>query len=292
MQNMKIVQIIGGLGNQLFQYAFGIALHHETGDQILFDKTWFDKTHTTPRAYHLDKYNTNISLATKHQISWMQKPLYLRITNPIRAFFHIKKQKRVRHEKHNIVYCPELFTFRGNQYYNGYYQCENYFKKYRDEILNNFKLIVPLDAKNIEMLKHIKNTNSVSLHVRRGDYVRLADSFGLCSLDYYKNAIKHIATHVKNPHFFLFSDDLDWVLKNLKIDFPFTAVDINHGDTEYFDLELMRNCQHNIIANSTFAWWGAWLNTNPNKIVIAPDPWLLSIPHSDIVPPEWVKIKM
>ncbi|MDD3437516.1 MAG: alpha-1,2-fucosyltransferase, partial [Candidatus Gastranaerophilales bacterium] len=112
---------------------------------------------------------------------------------------------------------------------------------------------------------------------------------GTCSIDYSTKAIKYICKYVKNPHFFIFSDDINWVIENLKIEYPFTVVDFNQN-SDWFDLNLMKNCKHNIVANSSFSWWGAWLNENPDKIVIAPRKWTLQNTNNDIIPKEWIKL--
>ena len=141
-----------------------------------------------------------------------------------------------------------------------------------------------------KILDLIHETNSVSLHVRRGDYVKLQHIHGLCDLDYYAHAIRFITEHLTNPHFFIFSDDIQWVTNNLKIGFSHTFVDINHGHDSAWDMWLMANCKHNIIANSSFSWWGAWLNQNPNKIVVAPAQWFADGQQTDIISDDWTKI--
>ena len=156
-------------------------------------------------------------------------------------------------------------------------------------------LKVPLGSRNKELLSLIRTVNSVSLHIRRGDYVSNPDTnsaLGTCSLEYYRHCIEHIASNVENPHFFLFSDDINWVRDNLKIKYPTTVVDGNSADTNYADLHLMSNCKHNIIANSSFSWWGAWLNNNPDKIIIAPKIWFANSPLTpkEIIPENWLKL--
>ena len=151
---------------------------------------------------------------------------------------------------------------------------------------------MPFDEENQLILDKILETNSVSLHIRRGDYVSLDyvnKIHGVCALDYYKRAIEYITKRVNPPHFFLFSDDIDWVVENLKMEHPFTVVDINKGKG-WLDMNLMKQCKHNIIANSSFSWWGAWLNENPQKIIIAPEKWTARKQKCDIVPLGWVKL--
>ena len=145
----------------------------------------------------------------------------------------------------------------------------------------------------MSMLDNILKTTSISLHIRRGDYLtpENAETHCLCSPSYYQNAIQYIVQRVENPHFFIFSDDITWVFDNFKMPYPYTIVNVNDSYTGYYDLELMRNCKHNIIANSTFSWWGAWLNENPNKIVIAPQRWFMNQEEEiDIIPSSWVRL--
>ncbi len=266
---MKMVNTQGGLGNQFFQYAFAVALRNQNSDTVLLDTNWFKQSHksSTHREYQLNLYNITIKPATKIQRFLCRRPLWSHIINPVLSLFHKQRISNIVNESECV---PNYLTLHGNKYYTGYFINENYFKQYRDEILRDLTLKIPLDSKNQEMLNKIKNTNSVSLHIRRGDYLKLTDTVGLCSLKYYQTAVEYIAKHTQKPHFFLFSDDPDWVKENLKLKHPFTVVDINDGTYGYFDLELMKNCKHNINANSTFSWWASWLNTNPDKIVISP----------------------
>ena len=268
MYEMKIVQIHGGLGNQMFQYAFAKALAHAEED-VRLDLSWFSqkRKNETPRDFQLDVFNVK-----------MQK---CRLWDKLFC-------KKVKETQRN-VYEPALLNIKGRAFYSGFFQTSKYFENIRKEILNDFSLKVSLTQENAEPLKLIEATNSVSLHVRRGDYLT-AQAFSVCDLKYYEKAIDFIMQRVKNPHFFLFSDDIPWVKENLKIDAPCTAVDINDGRTAYFDLELMKHCHHNIIANSTFSWWGAWLNQNNDKIVICPKKWYADNRRTDILPDDWVKI--
>lgn len=151
------------------------------------------------------------------------------------------------------------------------------------------------DVTNEQVAQNILSVNAVSLHVRRGDYVSnltINQFHGTCSLEYYNQAIAQIAKKVETPHFFVFSDDPEWVKSNLKIDYSITIVDHNNADKNYEDIRLMSLCKHHIIANSSFSWWGAWLCRNPNKIVIAPLKWFndKSINTTDLIPDGWIKI--
>lgn len=300
MNNKKIVKLRGGLGNQLFQYAFAYALAKKFGVEVVFDFSFFEEIknfeNETVREYELGIFDFECEEASKEdmeKVKWPQKRH--KFKEKFWRNFQIKSCKYDGNcflEKTAFVYEKTPLNYLDYYYYYGYFQSEKYFKDIREDILNVFSLKDKLDEKNKEVLKQIENTNSVSIHIRRGDYANnpfVIKVHGFCPLSYYKKAIKNIAKKVKNPHFYLFSDDVEWVIENLKIDYPYTVVDLNQGKG-YFDMELMKNCKHNIIANSSFSWWAAWLNENPDKIVIAPKKWLASNRKCDIVPSQWIKL--
>lgn len=281
MAGMKIVKLMGGLGNQMFQYAFGAAL----GDDVYYDRSWFATSKNTPgctpREYELGVFNVRVKFATIRR----------RVPRFIRKLFGILSNRKLPmiKETKTHVYCPDLICDCG--YFTGYFQTEKYFAHIRTQLLRDFTLCVALPQPTRKMLDKIRKCeNAVSLHVRRGDYLKLSNICNICDMEYYRRAIEHIASHVKNPHFFLFSDDIEWVRENLQIKHPFTVVDIHDGNDGWFDLELMKNCKHNIIANSSFSWWGAWLNDNPDKIVVAPSKWVSDRHTPDIIPTSWIKL--
>lgn len=297
--NKKLVKFNGGLGNQMFQYAFAYALSKKFNLDVMLDFTWFDavKTHVnvTPREFGLGVFDLKYNVASKEDLEKvveLDDSSFLR--KAIWKYLKIKKfqpKKNIVRQKIGYNFEREMFS-NNYYYYDGYFQNENYFKHLRTDILKCFSLKESIDEKNQSVLNIIKSTNSVSLHVRRGDYVTLecAKNFhGLCCLNYYEKAISYIGKNVKNPHFFLFSDDIEWVVQNLKLDYPYTVIDFNK-DKSYLDMELMKNCKHNIVANSSFSWWGAWLNDNPNKIVVAPRKWVAQkMSKCDVVPKSWIK---
>ena len=268
---MKIIRLMGGLGNQMFQYAFGLAM----GGNVRYDTSWFDKTHQNPnvaqREYELDFWNINPQLTNKTKI------------------WGIIKRKRIIENPYNI-YNPELLKIK-NGVVEGYFQVAAYYEPIRERLLHDFVPRQRLNTKNREVLDLMHRTNSISLHVRRGDYVKLQNIYGVCDLDYYKHAIAVIANNTSNPYFFMFSDDIEWTTNNLAVDFPHMVVDINHGHDSAWDMWLMANCKHNIIANSSFSWWGAWLNQNPGKIVISPAQWFANGTPTDIIPDDWARIQ-
>lgn len=282
---MVIVDLIGGLGNQMFQYAFMVAYNKKHLLNARLNKQTFNEYKTWP--YQLDIFNINAKFASETGIQKFNNAPHV---PPLHHFsISALRHPRIISENDNMKYNPLYLRQIGNINFRGYFQTEMYFAKYRDKICRDFTLRIPLNTENLKMRDKICACNSVSLHVRRGDYVKLQHVHGLCSLDYYTRAIDYVAERVDAPHFFLFSDDPKWVQENLNIKHPSTVVDINTASRGYFDMELMRNCKHNIIANSSFSWWGAWLNTNKNKIVIAPNQWFADNKPNDIVPEQWIK---
>lgn len=285
---MVIVEIMGGLGNQMFQYAFKMAYDAAHSQSALINVNTFNTYKSQP--YLLDYFNIDKCYATPQQVANCQKKYRkLRWKFPFR-FYHKTFVTTVTETIENI-YDPQLINKTGDVYYTGYFQTEKYFKHIRDDILHAFSLRIPLNTENKRMLKKIKSTKtSVSVHIRRGDYTKLQHIYGATDIKYYKKAMQYISENVSNPHFFIFSNDIKWCKKHFSSNKNITFVDINDGNTGYFDLELMRNCKHNIIANSTFSWWGAWLNENPDKIVIAPGKWFADNRPTDIIPENWIKI--
>jgi len=284
----------------MFQYAFAYVLGKTLGLDVVFDFSFFEDIKSydaaTNREFELGAFNTECEEATPEDMAKVV-PYKRRskLTNFLWKKFNLKSCAPLSNTYLQTVFFDfdkDLFKSPDYYYYNGYFQNESYFKNEREAILKCFSSKNPLDEKNQLVLNKITETNSVSLHVRRGDYVTLesASKFhGVCPLEYYEKAIAHIAKRVDNPHFFLFSDDIDWVIKNMKIEHPFTIVDFNQGKG-WLDLELMKHCKHNIIANSSFSWWGAWLNENTQKIVIAPKKWNTQNKKCEIIPNEWIKL--
>lgn len=192
----------------------------------------------------------------------------------------------------NFIFQPEA-TSQNHKFYYGTWQSEMYFKDISKEIIETFQFNKDLiSTYTLSILEKMKNHVTVGLHVRRGDYLNKAfiDGFGkCCNLQYYQNAIQIITTQVKNPLFLIFSDDILWCKENIKVK-QCLYIDKNIGENSWQDMYLMSKCSHNIIANSTFSWWGAWLNTNKNKLVIAPKHWWSTIENDDVVPKDWIRI--
>ena len=195
----------------------------------------------------------------------------------------------------NVGWVPRILRKKGDVYLDGYWQTEKYFIDCADTIRHEFSMKEPMgqDAQAVAS-KISKEPESVSLHVRRGDVARDAATnpyADIATPKYYERALEYIGAKLKNPHVFIFSDDPKWVVENIKISFPSTVIS-GSCIPDYEEVILMSQCRHHIIANSSFSWWGAWLNRNPQKIVIAPKKWILKMQwrHKDTVPKSWIRI--
>lgn len=289
---MIITKVVGGLGNQMFQYAAGRALALRYGVSLFIDHRTF-KSNYTLRNYGLGSFQINAQDAPIELISMV--PKHGRWSRMFHNFFQ-KNGIDVYREK-SFYYDKGFETLGSSTYIEGYWQSERYFKGVSQQIREDFRFIkLPSDL-NSRWLDKIKSTVSVSLHVRRGDYISnpaANRTHGSCSLAYYAEAIKKICELVKEPlEFFVFSDDSAWVREHLKFGSNKHHF-LEHNDALncHEDLRLMASCKHHIIANSTFSWWGAWLNAQADKIVIVPAQWFRdkSMCDKDLIPDGWLRI--
>jgi hypothetical protein len=290
---MIISNILGGLGNQMFQYAAGKSLSINKNEEFKVDIRNFKKYF---RKFELNTvFNCEINFASKNDLENIlssQKNLFFQKLLKMKQFKFLRKKNFI--VEPHFHYWEDINKLNKNIYLHGYWQSEKYFINNEKDIRKNFQFKLPLIDKNLKISNDIKNSNSVSLHIRRGDYLtNKKNSFiGICSTDYYKKAISIISSKITNPVFYFFSDEMEWVKKNFTNNLNVKFVDHNDKHKSHFDLQLMSLCRHNIIANSSFSWWGAWLNTNANKIVIAPQKWLksCSLITKDIIPNSWMQI--
>jgi hypothetical protein len=294
---MKIVVAYGGLGNVMFQYALVCAFRAKSVRGLLF----VADVNVEHNGYELEKVFPDTSqwrTLNQAQIA------YYRILQSLR---NLGKGKR--HFPHKILfypfknnhygqspvnYHPQVFENMGsNDFYVGHFQSYKYFQDYEPLIRDEFKFdINKLTQSTKDVAAQINSCNGVSIHVRRGDYMNkyYYNMLGsVCNFDYYQRAIDYISKNVDNPRFFIFSDDQEYVKDNLKIDNAI-YVNINSGDNSWQDMYLMSQCHHNIIANSTFSWWGAWLNNNTSKIVVAPSRWFADYENDEIIPYDWIRL--
>ncbi|MCX6296600.1 MAG: alpha-1,2-fucosyltransferase [Bacteroidetes bacterium] len=289
---MIIVKLTGGLGNQMFQYAFGKHLAHKYQTKLKLDISFFESQNL--RSYELYVFNINEEIVTVNELNnFFPSPslnFIKKIFNKIKNNFYglnyvLEKQ---------FNFTPEILNSSNNSYLDGYWQSEKYFKDSELIIRDCFQFKIASNEKNKSQIDQILSQDSVSIHIRRGDYVSDKQTnkiHGTCDERYYDRAIFYISENIKTPVFYVFSDDIDWAKKNIEIPFAHHYVE-NNADCNYEDIRLMAFCKHNIIANSSFSWWGAWLNSNVGKIVIAPEKWNNDTTKNtgDIVPKNWVKL--
>ena len=293
--NVVISHIIGGLGNQMFQYATGRALSLRKNTELRLDISGFE-SYGLHQGFELNRiFMCPAGIASASDIDlllgWQSKPLIRRLM--ARPRFAIFRRETLAVEPH-FNYWPEINDLKADCYLAGYWQSEKYFSDAATQIRNDFTFKNSLSVRNAELAERIRQDNAISLHVRRGDYVKnpkTTATHGLCSLEYYQTAIQYVIDRVERPSFYIFSDDPAWVRENMKIEHPSVYVDHNHGAESYNDMRLMSMCKHHIIANSSFSWWGAWLNPSPDKIVIAPQKWFAKETNTrDLIPQDWMRL--
>jgi hypothetical protein len=279
-----IVKLSGGHSNQMFQYAAGRSLAARHGVKLMLDITWFPEharmsPEDAPRVYELGSYN-------------LQADIYKR-SIPQRAFnrlhplqFYVEK---------DFKYDREFNKLGAYTHLEGHFQFYKYFEDVKEQIREEFTLTKPATGKNKKILDTITNDpNAVSLHIRRGDYAtNHYDTHGLVPLSYYREALKLIQQTVPEPNVYVITNDPKWCREYLKLPAKLHIIANNDdvtGGAE--DMRLMRACKHNIMANSSFSWWGAWLNPNSSKIVIAPKKWFKdpSLSTKGLLPKEWIQL--
>jgi hypothetical protein len=267
---MKIIKFLGGLGNQMFQYALYKTLQKKFPN-VKADLHGY-KNYPLHNGFELEKiFNIKLKktnkftkdLYNKHNRKWMYRKL--------RRLLNLKNAYQ--EEKSLFAFDPSILTDTKSRYYWGYWQNLRYFDVIADDLRIDFQFKNKLTGANQQTLSEIQQTESIAIHVRRGDYLKDPLLGGLCGPDYYQQAINHMLSKVDSTQFFIFSDDITWCQKHL----PLTQakfISWNKGAESYIDMQLMSACQHNIIANSSFSWWAAWLNPNPSKIVVYPKKWV------------------
>lgn len=278
---MKII-ISGGLGNQMFQYALYLALK-ESGRKVKLDTSLYSFVEMH-NGYELERcFHVNEVLVEYSKVHLF----FLRVI--------LKIKPRMFLYEDNLQYNNVVFTTKC-KYLSGSWQSEKYFKQIED-IIRKYFIFKDIDKSNLSIAEEIRSYNSVSLHIRRGDYLGNSIYSGVCTEEYYSKAIDEIITNCSltdNIKFYIFSDDKIFANQFIqKINYPTELIEHNKSIDSYKDMFLMSQCRHNIIANSSFSWWGAWLNSNPDKIVVAPKRWFgvgsMEI-YKDIVPEKWIKI--
>lgn len=285
---MIITRIIGGLGNQLFQFAAAksLALHHNTS--LKLDVSLVESGGI--RKIDLPLFNIVYDIATSEEINSFNK---LSLTTKIIQQF-LPAHKRNVYKEPGFTYDPHFFRAPHNCYLKGYWQSPKYFENIEGMIQKEFT--VRTDAINtvVHLAAKFNQEESVSVHIRRGDYLdkTTVDFHGILSPGYYMSAIQLMKKQYPLCRFYFFSDDIEWVKKNIPVDIDHEFISGTHTHTAIEDFYLMSQCKHNIIANSSFSWWAAWLNKNPGKLVIAPDKWFdkANLNTKDLIPENWIRI--
>jgi hypothetical protein len=285
---MIISHIKGGLGNQMFQYAAGRTLAHLNKTFVKLDVSAFNENKL--RTFDLLSFNGTVGFATKQEISNL-----LPVHNFEKAFQYLSPlKKRSYYREKEFGFDKKVLDLGKNVYLKGYFQSEKYFLAAKNIIISDFTFKKEL-VKDIEDLSaSLKKEASVSVHIRRGDFDKdpaTTNYHGTLDIGYYNAAIEMIISRIPNVTFYFFSDNINWVKENFSIPHAvFVSGNITKNHIE--DLYMMSQCRHNIIANSSFSWWGAWLNDNPGKIVIAPKKWFDKGPKDtqDLLPEKWIKI--
>jgi hypothetical protein len=270
---MILSRIYGGMGNQMFQYAFGrmLAVKHKATFKIYFDDCGFGWAEHS-KHLTLTKFNIQAEIADetdRAQFICESKNKFVRgvhkLNRIVKGLHYIGDKALVHAYHYNALNTPD------NSYTDGFWQSDLYFKDIEPIIRSDFSLKMPLSAHAKGIEQQIKSSNAVSIHVRRGDYLKQTQTYVICDVDYYNRAFSRIRKSIYEPTIFIFSNDAPWVKKQLKFDVPVVVVE---GTEAHEDMHLMSCCKHNISSNSTFGWWGAWLNPSKDKIVILPERWL------------------
>jgi hypothetical protein len=297
---LVIVRLIGGLGNQMFQYATGRSVALRCGATLKLDVTGFAAVGAeTERRYELDSFPIHGSAASEADLAGFGrngKPRSRRLDRVLRLLRISRPDDAWPvYRESQFQFDPAVPELLAPVYLDGFWQSERYFSAIAGVLREELSAKAPLDPENKALAVGIDAVNAVSLHVRRGDYVSdpATNRFhGICSPDYYQRAVDYIAARAGVPHLFVFSDDQQWTRGNLHFGVPMTFVGANPPDCGYRDMQLMARCRHHIIANSSFSWWGAWLNPSREKIVVAPRQWFGACDNDtrDLIPPNWVRL--
>lgn len=297
-QSLIIANVVGGLGNQMFQYACARALsiELELPLKVTLDMFGSYTSHYGPELERVFALELDVAdpIELKRMIGGLRvrpavrRALVSGYLSPLRSRLFVV-------EPHYYYWNGLGDRVRKGGYLQGYWQSEHYFSRYATTIRQDFTFRQSANVGNCEIERAIRNSVAVSVHVRRGDYVSNTKALswhGVCSAEYYLRAMESISHRIPGARFFAFSDDLDWVAETILPRYPdLVLVDKYRGENSYNDMRLMSMCQHHIIANSTFSWWGAWLNPDLNKIVIAPTQWFASgVDDSDLIPSSWERL--
>ena len=286
-KNSVVVRLVGGLGNQLFQYAAGRYLADKKGVGLILDERYVARKHCVSGlligefSVRMDYFPNSLSAKFPEAKLKLSRAIRRRVRPAFSAY----------HET-NFTYDPQLSDQEAGTMLVGFWQSEKYFLGH-DALRKDLVLKASLPVPALDLVDRMEQSNSVAIHVRRGDYLsdpKTLAKHGICSEHYYREALKLIRGRIEDPQFFVFSDDAEWVKANFNVAGATFVADFGFSAEQ--DLVLISKCKHQIIANSSFSWWGAWLNDNADKIVIAPTPWFddSQFPDNDLIPPSWHKV--
>ena len=286
-----IIRVTGGLGHQMFQYAFKKELNYLYPNYNIFLDTSYYDSRKIHQGYELKKV---FGIEDKIQKGLAEHDFLYKVQKKMAncAGTNLLTSKNIIMEL-KIGYYPKAMRNREEKtYYDGYWQSEKYFTNVSDSMRQEFEFSPFTEEKNIDLLKILQSEECVSIHVRRGDYLSASQYVQLSNTSYYQDALQVMQQHNSNLQFIILSDDVEWCARYLSCGPNAIYVTWNKGEKSYRDMQIMSLCQHNIIANSSFSWWGAWLNKNPNKMVIAPKSFFkgVSAVEQKIVPDEWLTI--
>jgi hypothetical protein len=289
---MIISKITSGLGNQLFQYALGRHLALQADTSLWFDLRYFHQEYATDtvRKFKLDRFNIDYKLLDTSAWQWAAKATRLLPGRSLRPLIETRYEADFHFDPAVVRPAAPLTILWG------FWQSERYFSESAAQIRQELTFNRPLGKSFLDFQQKIKAANvPISVHVRRGDYVthpEFSQSFGFVGLEYYQKALSHLQSRFPDATLFFFSDDPDWVRANIKTDQPHVFVQNNGPDADVDDLQLMSLCRHHVIANSSFSWWGAWLDPHPDNVVIAPQRWFANKPWDtkDLIPSSWLRL--
>lgn len=286
---MDIVRFKGGLGNQMFQYALVEALRNRK--RMVRSSLGYYDIHPETRPFVLNEVFKNVDLnVVDEKIFLEMDERWKKIKEKPESLEKFKKNVKERFfyvEENFLQYNNDVFRTK-NCIFVGYWQTEKYFIDIRNRILNCFSFHVT--EEKLKQLGEKIQYNYIGVHIRRGDYLSI-DMHNVCSLAYYKKAIEYMRKIYPNSKFIFFSDDINWIEKNFKEKNMLVCnKELFDSYQDWYDMYLMTLCKGNIISNSTFSWWGAWLNNNPGKIIIAPKIWIKEIGKYDIWCNDWIKL--
>jgi hypothetical protein len=280
---MIIARIRSGLGNQLFIYAAARAVAHRLGHDLRLDVSFY-KTYPL-RTFRLKNFAIDAKICWPRELQLRKLSSKLHFSSPYRLF-----------RERWASYDPAFADIKDSTILQGFFQSEKYFSSIAGLLRNDFALKATLPDYVKQYSARIGTSNSVSVHVRRGDYVRdpsINARFGVLDLNYYSSAKKEMDCRLSDPVYYIFSDDVLFAEKCILPIFGSQAYIVPAVAEDYEHLALMRSCKHHIIANSTFSWWGAWLADFPEKQTIAPSTWFRNKAENpqDIIPESWSAIE-